>query len=106
MIRNISVGIDVGSSTTRIIVGEFLKGEKNPKIIGVGESETLGVRHGYVVDPAQTTISVKNAVSVAEKSSGIKIRRAFISVGGVSLRGESSSGSVIVSKADGEVTTL
>ena len=36
MIRNISIGIDVGSSTTKVIVGEFVKGEKNPKIIGVG----------------------------------------------------------------------
>jgi cell division protein FtsA len=106
MIRNISVGIDVGSHMTRVIVGEFLKGEKNPKVIGVGESETLGVRRGYVVDGSKTVISIKNAVAMAEKSSGIKIRRAFVSVGGISLRGESSNGSTIISKADGEVTTL
>ena len=91
---------------TRVVVGEFIKGEKNPKIIGIGESETTGLRHGYVVDPVSAIISVKNAVSMAEKTSGIKIRRAFVSVGGVSLRGEFSSGSVIISKADGEVTTL
>lgn len=106
MIRNITVGIDVGSSMTRVIVGEFLKGEKNPKIVGVGESETSGVRHGYVVDGGEAIVSVKNAVSLAEKSSGIKIKRAFVSVGGISLRGELSSGSVIISKADGEVTSL
>jgi len=40
MIRNISVGIDIGTSTTRVVVGEFLKGEKNPKVIGIGENET------------------------------------------------------------------
>lgn len=106
MTRNISVGIDVGSLTTRVVVGEFLKGEKNPKIIGVGESETQGLRHGYVIDAISATISVKNAVSMAEKTSGIKIKRGFVSVGGVSLRGEFSSGSVIISKADGEVTSL
>ncbi|MFA6076809.1 MAG: cell division FtsA domain-containing protein [Candidatus Paceibacterota bacterium] len=106
MIRNISVGIDVGSLMTRIVVGEFFKGEKNPKIIGVGESETFGVKHGYIVDPAQAIISVKNAVEMAEKTANIKIKRAFISVGGVSLRGEWSSGSTIISKADGEVTNL
>lgn len=106
MIRNISVGIDVGSSMTRVVVGEFLKGEKNPKIIGAGESETFGMKHGYIIDSTQATISVKNAVEMAEKYSGIKIKRAFISVGGISLRGESSSGAAIVSKADGEVTSL
>ncbi len=106
MIRNITVGIDIGSSITRVVVGEFLKGEKNPKIIGVGESETQGLRHGFVVDPEKAVIAVKNAVTMAEKSSNIKIKRAFVSVNGTSLRGEISSGSVIVSKADGEVTNL
>ena len=96
----------MGSGTTRVIVGEFLKGEKNPKIIGVGESESLGIKHGYIIDQTQALVSIKNAIAMAEKSSAIKIKRAFVSVGGVSLRGESSSGSTIISKADGEVTSL
>lgn len=96
----------MGSKTTRVVVGEFAKGEKNPRIIGVGESETVGLRHGYVVDAPSVATSVRNAVSMAEKSAGIRIKRAFISVGDTSLRGEQSSGSVIVSKADGEVTSL
>ncbi|MFH1201142.1 MAG: cell division protein FtsA [bacterium] len=106
MIRNISVGIDVGSSTTRVVVGEFLKGEKNPKIIGVGESVTLGMRHGYVVDSSLVTASIKNAVAMAEKTSGLKIKRGFVSLSGATLRSEISSGETIVTKADGEVTTL
>lgn len=91
---------------TRVVVGEFLKGEKNPKIIGVGESETRGLRHGYIVDQNQAALSIKKAVSEAEKTSNIRIKRAFVSIAGVSLRGETATGSVIVSKADGEVTQL
>ncbi|MCX6751490.1 MAG: cell division protein FtsA [Candidatus Nomurabacteria bacterium] len=106
MIRNISIGIDMGSTTTRVVVGEFLKGEKNPKIIGIGESETKGIRHGYVVNIPEAIISLKNAISLAEKSSGIKIKHALISIGGVTLRGDISSGVGIISKADGEVTNL
>jgi len=106
MIRNISIGIDVGSSMTRVVVGEFLKGEKNPRIIGVGESVTLGLRHGYIANSTLAAISVKNAVAMAEKTSGLKIKRAFVSLSGTTLRGEMSSGSTIISKADGEVTSL
>jgi cell division protein FtsA len=91
---------------TRVVVGEFLKGEKNPKIIGVGESATLGLRHGYVVNGALATISVRNAVALAEKTSGLKIKRGFVSLSGTTLRGEMSSGGTIISKADGEVTNL
>jgi cell division protein FtsA len=87
-------------------VGEFLKGEKIPKIIGVGESETKGMRHGYVVNVPLAVTSLKNALQIAEKTSGIKIRRAFVSIGGVTLKGDISSGIGIVSKADGEVTNL
>ncbi len=106
MIRNISVGIDIGTSTTRVVVGEFLKGEKNPKIIGVGESETKGMRHGYIVRSNETITSLKNALDMAEKTSGIKIRRAFVSISSTTLRSEISNGGVVISKADGEVTNL
>ena len=106
MIRNISMGIDVGSSTTRVVVGEFLKGEKNPKIIGMGESATLGMRHGYVVNSPLVTASVRNAVALAEKTSGLKIKKGFVSLSGTTLKSEISGGSTIVSKADGEVTSL
>ena len=61
MIRNISIGVDIGSMMTKVIIGEFQKGEKNPKIIGVGESETLGMRHGYVTDISLVTESLKKA---------------------------------------------
>lgn len=91
---------------TRVVVGEFLKGEKNPKIIGVGESETKGVWHGYVVHFADAVNSIKNAVAIAEKSSGEKIKRAFISISGVTLHSETSSGLAIISKANGEVSSL
>lgn len=87
-------------------MAEFSKGEKNPRIIGAGESDTKGLRHGYVVDSAAAIISIKNAVSMAEKNSGVRINRAFVAIGGLSLRGEFSSGSVIISKANGEVTNL
>jgi cell division protein FtsA len=91
---------------TRVLVGEFLKGEKNPRIIGVGESATLGLRHGYVVSPMLAATSIKNAISMAEKNSGIKIKRAFVSLSDTTLRGEMSSGTTIISKSDGEVTNL
>lgn len=106
MMRNISVGIDVGTSTTRVVVGEFLQGEKNPKVIGAGEAPTSGMRHGYVTDFDEAVRGIREAVAIAEKTSEIKIKRAFISLSGVTLRGEMSSGIAIISKADGEVTNL
>ncbi|MCX6758066.1 MAG: cell division protein FtsA [Candidatus Nomurabacteria bacterium] len=106
MIRNISVGIDIGTTTTRVVVSEFSKNEKTPKIIATGQTETKGLRHGYIVNFDEAVKSIKNAVAQAENISGIKIRRAFVSIGGVTLSSEISHGSAIISKADNEVTTL
>lgn len=96
----------MGSAVTRVVVGEFIKGENSPKIIGIGEANTLGIRHGYVTSFNDAVDSVKKAVSMAEATSQIKIRRAFVSIGGTTLRADMSSGSAIVSKADSEVTML
>ncbi len=106
MIKNISIGINVGSSTTRIVVGEYEKGESIPKILGVGESPSRGLRHGYVVNSDQASTAIRNAIIQAEKSSNLKVKRAFVSVSGTTLRGDMSTGFSIVSKADGEVTNL
>src|SRR3989344_1795700 len=104
--RNISTGIDVGTQTTRVVVGEFLKGERYPKIIGVGECATNGMRHGYITNIDETVKSIREAIQGAEKTAGIKIKRAYVSIGDTTLRGENASGIAIISKADGEVTNL
>jgi cell division protein FtsA len=88
------------------VVGEFLKGEKNPKVIGIGEAETKGVRHGYVVNFNDAVNSVKNAVAMAEKTSGVKIKRAFVSINSTTIRSEINSGTATITKANSEVTSL
>ena len=108
MSSRISVGIDVGTSEIKIAVAEFLKekGKSSISIIGAGRAESKGMRHGYVINVAEAGKSIAAAANEAEKSSGIKIKRAFLSVGGVGLGSITSQGSVIMSRADGEVTEL
>ena len=106
MIKNISIGIEIGSAKTRVVVGEIIKGEKYPKIIGIGESETLGARHGFITNPSQTKESILKAVQIAERTAGIKIKRGAVALGGMTLSSVTLSGESIVSKPDGDVTTL
>ncbi len=106
MIRNISVGIDIGTHSTRVVVAEYSKDDTVPTIIGSGHAESKGIHHGYVVNMVETVKSLKKAITEAEKASGIKIKRAFVSIGGISLSSEIGIGSAIISKADGEVTNF
>ena len=104
--REIVTGIDIGTYTVRVVIAEWGKDMALPKIIGTGISESRGLRHGYIVNIADTAKSIRFAVEKAEKVSGIKVRRAFISAGGVGLDGISATGTTMISRADGEVTDL
>lgn len=104
--RNISIGIDLGTSTVRVVVAEFLKGEKDPKVIGVGEYQSNGMRRGYVVSEEESADSLRRAVALAEKTSGVRVRRAYLGVNNITLHGDITTGSAIISKADSEVTNL
>lgn len=106
MIRTITVGIDVGTSATRVVVIERGKESKEPLVIGTGYAETLGMRHGYITNPDLVRKAIRRAVRDAEKNSGVAIKKAIISIGGASLSSEISMGSIIISKSDGEVTNF
>ncbi len=106
MIRHIITGIDLGTHSTRVVVAERVKGEKMPKILGTGMASSTGLRKGFITNISDATQSIRKAVDEAERSSGEKIKRAFFSIGGISLGSELVSGSAIISKADGEVTPL
>ncbi|MEK7669113.1 MAG: cell division protein FtsA [Patescibacteria group bacterium] len=104
MSSHITAGIDIGTYEVRVVVAE--QDEKNslPTVLGTGRAESKGLRHGYIINTADVTRSVILAVAQAQKSSGIKIKKAFISIGGVGLSGVNSQGSTIISRADQEIT--
>ncbi len=104
----ISVGIDVGTSYIKIVVSENIKTENGftPTVIGTGISESRGLRYGYVVNKEDAIESIRNAVSIAEKNSKARIKHVRLAVGGVGLSSIVSKASVMISKADNEITDL
>ena len=108
MSRNIITGIDIGTYHVKVvIVSAQEKNEKGfPKIIGVGMAESRGLRHGYIVNIQDVTNSIKEAVEKAESHAEIKIKKAYVSIGGIGLGSITSASSVIISRADSEITSL
>ena len=108
MARNIAVGIDIGTYQIKVVVAEQVHENDKvlPRILGTGFTESKGLRHGYIVNIGEVTRGLQSAVAQAEKMSGIEIRRAYVSVGGIGLSGLVSTGSVIISRADSEITDL
>ncbi len=103
---NYTCGIDIGTHSTKVVVMGFDKERKENLIIATGISSTQGMRFGYITNVDTVADSIKKAVRQAENSLGFKIHKAYVSIGGVSLSSVVSTGSVIISKADQEITNL
>lgn len=108
MRHNIAIGIDIGTYQIKVVVASN-EGENEtglPRIIGAGFAESKGMRHGYIINHSDVIKSLRRAINQAEKTSRIKIKKAYLSLGGIGLNGIVSHGSIAISKADSEITDL
>ena len=108
MARNISVGIDIGTYQVKVVAAECdrEKNRKFPRIIGTGFAGSRGLRHGYIINAGDIERSIRSAVSQAERTAGMRIKKAYLSIGGVGLEEINSKGEAIIARADSEVTDL
>lgn len=108
MAKNIAVGIDIGTYQIKVVVVESSKenGQVSTKIIGTGFAESKGLRHGYIINSGDTAKSLQIAMAEAEKTSNLKIKRAFLSIGGIGVGSVIAQGSIIIPRADSEITEI
>lgn len=104
MIRDIhSVGLDIGSSRVRCVIGEAADGGKM-NIVGVGEAESKGLRRGIVTSAEAVSESIRKAVGEAERRSGLNASSAMVNLSGEHFRGENKAGVVAVAGAGREIS--
>lgn len=98
------MGLDIGTTTVRVVVGKREQEGGLPGIIGVGEAPAGGIRRGVIVDLEEAVSSISTALEKAERMTGIAAEHAVVSVGGAHVTSLESHGVVAVSRADGEIT--
>ena len=59
------VGLDIGTTSVKVVVAEYIEGQMN--IIGVGNAKSDGLNRGIVVDIDQTVQAIQRAVRQAEE---------------------------------------
>ena len=108
MSRSIVAGIDIGTYHVKVVIANSQeRNEKGfPQSIGIGTAVSRGLRYGYIVNIQDVVESIKGALSEAEARAGIRVKKAFISVGGIGLGSITSTSSTIISRADSEITSL
>src|SRR5512146_962225 len=87
-------GRDVGSSKVATVVAR--KGAEGLEILGVGKSETEGMRKGAVVNVDATVRSIQQSVGEAEKMTGISIPSVIVGVSGPLIKSFNSHAAISV----------
>lgn len=96
-------GIDIGSHGVYTVVAQK-KADLLPQVIGVGFARSAGIRRGVIVDTAEAQASIADSIRIAERGAGVKIEKAFTSIGGTHIAAHLSRGVIAVSRADGEIS--
>ncbi|TSC52375.1 MAG: cell division protein FtsA [Parcubacteria group bacterium LiPW_72] len=102
--QEIISGIDLGSANIRVIIVERGGLEDKPRILGIGESPSFGIRKGIIVDVEEIVTSISSALEKAERMAGSPVGRAYVSVGGAQVSYLESRGVIAISRADGEIS--
>ncbi len=88
------VGLDIGTTKICAVVGEAAS--DGVDVIGIGTSQSTGLRKGVVVNIDQTVQSIKKALSEAELMAGCEIRSVYAGIAGSHIRGFNSHGVIAV----------
>lgn len=102
--EDIFVGLDIGSSKICTVVG-VPEGEDSVRVIGLGVSNTTGLRKGLVSEVEETVSGISESIEIAERMAGISIDRAVVNINGAHINSVNSRGVIAVGRADHEITS-
>jgi cell division protein FtsA len=104
--NEIVAGLDIGSSSVRVAVGQRSSsggGRESIQIIGAAEAPSVGVNKGVITSIEDAISSVSTCLEKVERMTGVQIERAFVGISGSHIVSQESKGVVAVSRSDGEI---
>ncbi len=90
------VGIDIGTTKVCTLIAR-VEGERSLRILGVGIEPSQGIRKGTIVDLAAASQSIARSVEKAQRTSGLEVGSALVSLAGSHVSSVNSRGVVGIS---------
>ncbi len=98
----IYVGLDIGTTSVKVVVAEYVENQVN--IIGVGNAKSEGLNRGIIIDIDKTVESIQKAIKQAEEKSGIQIKKVNVGLPANLLEVEKCEGMIAVNTESKEIT--
>ncbi len=96
--------LDIGSSKVAVLVAR-VHPSNEIELIGLGVSESLGIRSGSVTHLEEIAVSIREAIEEAEIMAGIDIQDVLINITGKHVKGENSTGVIAITNKDRIITS-
>ncbi|MEN9417963.1 MAG: hypothetical protein RI988_1583 [Pseudomonadota bacterium] len=93
--KDLVVGLDIGTAKVMAVVAEIVPGGEL-RMAGLGVAATHGLKRGVVVNIDATVQSIQQALKEAEMMAACKISHVYTGITGSHIRGQNSTGMVIV----------
>ena len=97
-------GIDVGTNSIRTVIAQKQGKDSKPLILGVGTAPSMGISKGIIIDIEEAVESIMKSKEAAERTAGVPVEHAFVSINGNHVYSQFSKGVIAVSRADGEIS--
>jgi len=98
-----AVGLDIGTTTVRCVIGLMDPSNPSPSIVGIGEAPNSGMRKGSVVNIVNVAHAIDKAFEAAERMSGQEIHEATININGTHVTSMDSKGVIAVGATGHEI---
>lgn len=98
-----AVGIDVGTTMVRAVVGHVDPVNGTPTIVGVGVAPSGGMRKGVITNLQGPAQAIDAALGEAERMSGYEVNEATVSVNGSHILSTKADGMIAVGMMDHEI---
>jgi len=92
----IVVGIDIGTTKVCTLIGR-IEGERGIRILGVGVEPSQGIRKGSIIDLGAATQAITRSIEKAQRSCGLEISEAQVSLAGSHISSVNNRGVAAVS---------
>ncbi|HTK39813.1 MAG TPA: cell division protein FtsA [Patescibacteria group bacterium] len=99
-----AVGVDIGTTTVRCVVGHIDETTGTPTVVGVGAAANSGMRKGMVVHLSGPAKAIDDALGDAERMSGYEVNGASMSINGSHILSTKAEGMIAVGALDHEIT--
>ena len=101
--EDIRVALDIGTTKVCVVIGRKNEYDKI-EILGFGKVASEGVRRGVVSNIDKTVQAIKEAVSIAERSSGIKVEEVTVGIAGQHIKSIEQQGILVRDVPESEIT--